>query len=266
VRLTRDPHVEEYPKVSPDRSSVAFISNRTGKRELWVMPFAAGAPARQLTQSPDSLEVMEPDWSPDGKGIVYNVISTNLRDPKATEVVGEVWHMGAGGKDARRLINAPGLHFNPVFSSDGTQLLAVANDFETYFDHPLAPFVFDAGGGGRRRLTSGFDAHAAWCGSKHVVFVSFPADTTVSSGVWRLALADSTRERLTPPAWKGSPRLPNADPSGRWLVFTADPQGKEVAGGMPAYKHYDVYKLDLETRTIEQLTKDEHLDEGAWWY
>jgi Tol biopolymer transport system component len=266
MRLTQTPDVEEYPKVSPDHSQVAFISNRSGKRELWVMPLAPNGEARQLTQSPDYIEVMEPDWSPDGKTIVYNVISTNLRDPKAVRVVGEVWRMGTDGSGAIRLIVDPGLHFNPVFSPDGKQLLAVANDFVTYFDHPLAPFLFDANGAGRKRLTDGFDAHAAWCGPNHIVFVNFPSDTTATAGIWRLALAGGAPERLSPTQWKGSPRLPNADPSGRWLLFTADPEGTPVAEGQPAYGHYDVFKLDIETRALQQLTKDEHLDEGAWWY
>lgn len=264
-RLTVTPEAEEYPKVSPDRSRVAFISNRSGKRELWVMAMTAGAPALQLTRSPQYFEVMEPDWSPDGGTIAYNLISINLRDPKAIKVVGEVWRMNADGSNAGRLIDHPGLHFNPVFSSDGKQLLAVANDFTTYFDHPLAPFLFDAGGG-RKRLTDGFDAHAAWCGSDRIVYVHFPADTTQSSGIWRLGLTGGAPERVTPAEWKGSPRLPNADPSGRWLLFTADPEGKPVVAGESAYRHYNVFKLDLESRALEQLTRDEHLDEGAWWY
>ncbi len=273
VRLTRDPDREEYPKVSPDRAQVAFISSRSGKRELWVMPLAPGAAARQLTRSPDSLEVMEPDWSPGGTAIAYNVVSLNLRDPKAARVVGEVWRMDADGAGARRLIEAAGLHFNPVFSPDGKRLLAVANDFATYFDHPLAPHLFDARGGGRRRLTAGFDAHAAWCGPGHIVYVNFPdrsVDSTATAGIWRLAVADcaaaGAAERLTPVEWQGSPRLPNADPSGRWLVFTADPQGKAVAEGEPAQKHYDVFELDLESHDLRRLTDDEHMDEGAWWY
>jgi Tol biopolymer transport system component len=266
VRLTDDPHVEEYPKVSPDRSKVAFISNRSGKRELWIMPFAARASARQVTHSPADLEVMEPDWSPDGRVIAYNVISTNLRDPNATRVVGEIWRVDAQGTSPTRLIEAPGLHFNPVFSADGKRLLVVANDYETYFDHPLAPFLFDAGGGGRRRLSRGFDAHAAWCGPEHVVVVNFPADTTAAPAVWRLALADTTRERISPVEWKGSPRLPNTDPSGRWLIFTADPDNKPIASGKSPYTHYDVFKLDLETRAMDRLTEDGHMDEGAWWY
>jgi Tol biopolymer transport system component len=265
-RLTTTPEVEEYPKVSPDRSQVAFISNRTGKRELWVMPLAAGAPARQLTHSAQYTEVMEPDWSPDGRTIAYNVISINLRDPKAIRVIGEVWRMNADGSHAGRLIADPGLHFNPVFSPDGTRLLAVANDFTTYFNHPLAPFLFDSQGGGRKRLTDGFDAHAAWGGPEHIVYVHFPADTTQSAGVWRLALAGGAPVRITSEKWKGSPRLPNTDPSGRWLVFTADPEGKPVASGERPYRNYDVFKLNLENSALTRLTDDEHMDEGAWWY
>jgi Tol biopolymer transport system component len=265
ARLTEDPDREEYPKVSPQKSQVAFISNRTGKRELWVMPLEGGA-ARQLTHSPDSLEVMEPDWSPDGKTLAYNVISLNLRDREATRVVGEIWCMNGDGSSPRRLIESPGLHFNPVYSPGGEQLLAVANDFATYFDHPLAPFLFDSAGGGRRRLTDGFDAHASWCGSDAILFVHFPEDTTATPGIWRKPIVGGDAVRLTPPEWAASPRLPNADPTGRWLLFTADPEGRPVNAGEPAQKHHDVYKRDLESGRLHRLTDDEHLDDGAWWY
>jgi Tol biopolymer transport system component len=265
VRLTDDADREEYPKVSPDKSGVAFISDRSGKRELWVMALSGGEP-RQLTRSAEGLEVMEPDWSPDGRTIAYNVISLNLRDPEAKSVVGEVWRMNRDGSSTERLIESPGLHFNPVYSADGERLLAVANDFTTYFDHPLAPFLFDAEGGGRRRLTEGFDAHVSWCGGETIVYVNFPADSTVTPGIWRMSIDGGEPVRLTPPEWTASPRLPNADPTGRWLVFTADPEDRPVGEGEPSLVHYDVYKLDLESGKLTPLTRDEHLDEGAWWY
>src|ERR1700733_12169877 len=56
------------PTWSPDGKSVAFISNMSGRNNLWVVPAGGGWPV-QLTVS-DQRQA-SPAWSPDGKWIAY---------------------------------------------------------------------------------------------------------------------------------------------------------------------------------------------------
>jgi len=69
IASTRSDFAAQY---SPDGKQIAFISTRSGHRELWVSD-ADGRSCRQLTAF-DGPYVVRPRWSPDGTQIAFSVL------------------------------------------------------------------------------------------------------------------------------------------------------------------------------------------------
>jgi dipeptidyl aminopeptidase/acylaminoacyl peptidase len=68
-RLTFSDSTNSAPAISPDASSVAFMSSRTEKPQLWLLPLDGGEP-RKLTDLAQGVGG-GPVWSPDGSKIAF---------------------------------------------------------------------------------------------------------------------------------------------------------------------------------------------------
>ncbi|MCH7823101.1 MAG: PD40 domain-containing protein [Proteobacteria bacterium] len=81
IPLSTGMHFDSTPRFSPDGSQIAFISDRHGPDDLWIMPADisndddsdadAQAPVK-LTSSTWDTQLTSPIWSPDGKSIVIS--------------------------------------------------------------------------------------------------------------------------------------------------------------------------------------------------
>lgn len=112
--LTTDPADDSFPAYSPDGSTIAFISSRSGINQVWVMD-ADGGNQRQLTFDP-TFKGQLPEWSPDGEHIAYSSYSS----PD-----GQIWVMDADGANQHLPADLPGDTFGPAWSPDGTQIAFV---------------------------------------------------------------------------------------------------------------------------------------------
>ncbi|PLR84679.1 peptidase [Bacillus canaveralius] len=70
VQWTYGEHRNHSPRWSPDGSRVAFISNRTGKNQIYILN-AGGGEAKQVTFSRNGAG--SPVWSPDGTKIAFSI-------------------------------------------------------------------------------------------------------------------------------------------------------------------------------------------------
>ncbi|MBL6974114.1 MAG: PD40 domain-containing protein [Deltaproteobacteria bacterium] len=147
ARLTTSGSIDTSPAWSPDGRRIAFVSDRRGSPQIWVMN-SDGTEQRPLPLS--GSYNTSPDWSPDGAEIVYqcrvggrrftikvyNLLTGAVRvltrgasseepswSPDARMIVythqargpKELWMMTRDGTGARPLLDGPGEYFTPAW-------------------------------------------------------------------------------------------------------------------------------------------------------
>jgi uncharacterized protein YjdB len=131
------------PAVSPDRTRIAFSSNRAGSFDLYVMD----ADGRNLTRlTTDAGQEGEPAWMPDGRRIFYS---------SAAGGTSRIVSVDADGGQPRAVVVA-GASGAPAVSPDGA-LIAYASARDGSHDI----YVADSAGGNERRITSTPEREAA---------------------------------------------------------------------------------------------------------
>ena len=81
---------DKWPSWSPDGSQIAFISDKSGEEELYLVPQDGSKPAEQITQGGSAMRYA-PDWAPDGKRIAFSdkdgkLYVITLADRKLVEI------------------------------------------------------------------------------------------------------------------------------------------------------------------------------------
>ncbi|HEX7333233.1 MAG TPA: S41 family peptidase [Pyrinomonadaceae bacterium] len=81
---------DKWPAWSPDGSQIAFISDKSGEEELYLVPQDGSKPAEQITSGGSAMRY-GPDWSSDGKRIAFSdkdgkLYVLTLADRKVVEV------------------------------------------------------------------------------------------------------------------------------------------------------------------------------------
>lgn len=122
VRLTSSPGLDGFASYSPDRRKIAFLSDRDGAHQLYVMN-ADGSGVKQLTNLVQfSWTASAPSWSPDGKKLVFS--GTAIGGPDASA---DLYVVGANGVGLTKLLSHAGTDGSPQFSPDG-QRIAFSSD------------------------------------------------------------------------------------------------------------------------------------------
>ncbi|MBI3050336.1 MAG: PD40 domain-containing protein [Acidobacteria bacterium] len=98
-RLTDARGLEEFPALSPDGRSVAFVASAGGNLQIFVR-LTAGGNALQLTR--DAADHVYPRWSPDSASILYYSPALDGNSP------GAIWEIPALGGPARRIASSLG--------------------------------------------------------------------------------------------------------------------------------------------------------------
>jgi TolB protein len=250
------------------RSRIAFISNKSGKKELYVMDYD-GENVKRCTQ--DGSLVVSPAFNKQGTRIAFTTYKSAFPDVHVME-------FPAGGRKV--VARYPGLNSGAAFSPDGSKLaLTVSKDGnpELYVmsssgsglkrltktkkgesspswspdgseivyssDESGRPhlYIMSSSGGSPRKLTSSpaYNTEPDWSAENGLI-----AYTTQSGGFQISVIDPKTGKRQTVYS-DGNCEDPSWAPNGRHIVFTRSAGGKS-----------NLYVLDYVTREAIQLTRD----------
>jgi dipeptidyl aminopeptidase/acylaminoacyl peptidase len=229
--LTADDARDTTPKWSPDGRSIAFLSNRSGKRrgwkrspmQLWLMP-ADGGEGRQLTAFKTG--VSEFAWSPDGRTIAFitrgeleeverepdedEVIVREIRRPKYKfdrlgflEGYAQLWTVPAAGGTPVQLTIGDFDHEGVAWLPSGREIVVVANRSpQADFSFARDLWLVDATTGALRQLTHKTGPCASPKVSPDGNWISFvghdyPESSARNAAIWVVPSAGGTPTNLT---------------------------------------------------------------------
>jgi TolB protein len=259
-------------------SSLAFTSDRSGQKEIWVMDYD-GQNQRRITGHRSTS--MSPSWAPDGESLAY---TSFFNGPPGIYLA----ELASGRK--RPIVNSGSLNTTPTFSPDG-QRVAFARSVEGNVE----VFSTARSGGNLRRLThsGAIDTNPAWspaggqiaftsgrAGNPHIYLMdeeganqrrlTFEGDyndgaswnpagdliayTSRRGGRFQIAVTNVTTlgtQVLT--SGPGENESPTFSPDGRKIAFVSRRSGTK-----------QVYVMDLDGRNVRPLTSSGNNDMPDW--
>jgi Tol biopolymer transport system component len=157
TRITFDPARDDYPRVSPDGTLVAFRSNRSGPGDLYTKLLGRTEPEELLLRSDELKTPMS--WSPDGRFLMYTIINTKTN--------GDLWVLPMqGDRTPYVFLQTPFRESYCVFSPDGRWVAYNSNESgraEVYVRPFFEPGQRDAATAGDQwQISTDGGAFAAW--------------------------------------------------------------------------------------------------------
>lgn len=223
-----------------NETRIAFVSNRTGHPEIWVMDYD-GFNQHPLTSY--GSQCLTPRWSPDNTKLAYTSYASG--NPE----------INLFSFETNRRIPFPtykGLNTTPAWSPDGKKIAfcsSMGGDPEIY--------VSDANGYNLQRLTfsPSVDISPVW-NPKTGNEIAFVSDRSGTPQIYIMSADGTNLRRMTTAAPGGDASAPSWSPNGLFMAF----HWRVSETGT-----YDIYIMEIATGQIIQLTHDAGRNEHPTW-
>jgi TolB protein len=219
-------------------TKIAYVSNRTGKTEIWVMDYD-GFNQHEITNYP-SLN-LTPRWSPDNSMLAFTSYASGNPEIYIFSLL------------TNRRISFPtyrGLNTTPAWSPDGKKIAfcsSMSGNQEIY--------VSNTNGMGLQRLTfsQSVNISPVW-NPKTGNEIAFVSDRSGTPQIY-IVNSDGTNLRRLITAG-GDAEAPSWSPNGLFMAFS----WRVIETG-----HFDIYIIEIATGRIVQLTHDAGRNEHPSW-
>jgi serine/threonine protein kinase len=218
---------DSQPSVASDGRRIAYISNRLGHDQIWVVH--VDSKRMEVLQFPgNDSAVRGPHWHPDGRRLIALRLFPNERI--------SLWWMAADASSAEEL-TSPSVLFKDVegwpIAPDGLKTVYSASVNDHY-----QLFQFDLNTRHAKQLTFSVDDKfsAAW--SPDGRWLAYTSNANGSNQLWRIPADGGKAEPLT----RGDDRVRHMfySPGGRWLYFQPN--------------HLNIYRMPADGGRVEQVT------------
>jgi Tol biopolymer transport system component/tRNA A-37 threonylcarbamoyl transferase component Bud32 len=214
---------------------IAFVSDRSGSRDLYVLDIAAGTTHRVTV---DAATEGNPTWSPDGTRIAFD---SDREGPF------EIYVMNADGSDVRRITDDEAADVSPAWSPDGGSIA-----FASTRDGNNEIYVVDLETGQERRIThnAAHDGQPTW--SPDGAAIAFTSDRTGNPDIFVMNAHGSEPTNLT--RTPSDDRKPAWSPAGDTIAFASDRDGD-----------FDVYLMNADGTRTRAFTRNVATDGYPAW-
>lgn len=271
---------------------IVFDSDREGSTDVYLLDLET-LDTRRVTRATPGISNRLPDWSPDGRTIVF------VSEDGAGQ--GNLFLVSPDGSNLRQLTHQRGRYDNPAWSPRGDQIafeLEREGEWALYLIRPDGSQKTRIGPTGANLFHPSWSPNAtelavvtgsevAWVGAlldleTAQLSLMTPAGIDVGSIKWSpdgrrlafdgvtetnfdlyvVATGDDAAERLTTgPAVEARPEW---SPDGSTLVFHTTRDYGSV-GGAERWEEFELYLLNLRTRVLTRLTHNTAFDAHPDW-
>jgi Tol biopolymer transport system component/DNA-binding winged helix-turn-helix (wHTH) protein len=194
------------PSISPDGSTVAYVSRRTGTHEIVVAGLAAGS--RQVPITNDGGENVQPAFSPDGQWLAYHSSKRN-----------GIWVVPSTGGAPMRVVD---FGSEPAWSPDGQTIVFSS---QTGLSSQSVLWTVRRDGGSPVQLTRAGEppgGHAAPAWSHDGRFIAFKVGRHEERDIWIMKASGGQAWRLFASDRNVAPVFSPDDRAMYWMGRTAD--------------------------------------------